>query len=245
MRAPPIRAAAVASTVLLIGVASAPRRPCLGLVFIAPLVLPEYPPALLACGRYIAFGLIALVPAWFDRHRMRRLSRADWREATKLGLVGNLLYHTCLASAIQLAGAPLPTMIIGTLPLVIAVVANLGAERVAWRRLALPMGVLAAGWRWWNHHEMSQFDAAVSLTRYGLGSSPPSARWPAGPGIRCATGPGSRRIRRWRPAVGPPPRGAGEPAAGAGRLSDLGPARVPGLKVSTGRSAHVRLSSSP
>ena len=38
---------------------------------------------------------------------------------------------TCLASAIQrLAGAPVPTMIIGTLPLVIAVVANLGAERV-------------------------------------------------------------------------------------------------------------------
>ena len=170
MRAPPIRAAAVASAVLLIGVASALGAGLAwGLVFIAPLVLPEYPPALLACGRYIAFGLIALVPAWFDRHRMRRLSRADWREATKLGLVGNLLYYTCLASAIQLAGAPLPTMIIGTLPLVIAVVANLGAERVAWRRLALPMGVLAAGLALVNHHEMSQFDAAVSLTRYGLG----------------------------------------------------------------------------
>ena len=160
----------MASAVLLIGVASALGAGLAwGLVFIAPLVLPEYPPALLACGRYIAFGLIALVPAWFDRHRMRRLSRADWREATKLGLVGNLLYYTCLASAIQLAGAPLPTMIIGTLPLVIAVVANLGAERVAWRRLALPMGVLAAGLALVNHHEMSQFDAAVSLTRYSLG----------------------------------------------------------------------------
>ena len=30
-----------------------------GLVFIAPLLLSEYPPALLAVGRYLAFGLIA------------------------------------------------------------------------------------------------------------------------------------------------------------------------------------------
>ena len=31
-----------------------------GLVFVAPLLLPEYPPALLSVGRYLAFGLIAL-----------------------------------------------------------------------------------------------------------------------------------------------------------------------------------------
>ena len=116
---------------LLVGVASALGAGLAwGLVFVAPLILPDYPPALLACGRYIAFGMIALIPAWLDRRRMARLTRADWLEAMKLGLVGNLLYYTCLASAIQLAGAPVPTMIIGTLPLVIAVFANLGAERV-------------------------------------------------------------------------------------------------------------------
>jgi drug/metabolite transporter (DMT)-like permease len=31
-----------------------------GLVFIAPLLLPEYPAALQSFGRYLAFGLIAL-----------------------------------------------------------------------------------------------------------------------------------------------------------------------------------------
>src|SRR5262249_58143719 len=31
-----------------------------GLVFVAPLLLPEYPAPLLAVGRYLAFGLIAL-----------------------------------------------------------------------------------------------------------------------------------------------------------------------------------------
>ncbi len=92
-----------------------------GLVFIAPLLLPQYPPALLSSGRYLAFGLVALALAWFDRGRLAQLSRSDWTEALKLSAIGNLLYYLCLAAAIQQAGAPLPTMIIGTLPVVIAV----------------------------------------------------------------------------------------------------------------------------
>src|SRR5262245_10650395 len=86
-----------------------------GLVFIAPLLLPDYPPALLSCGRYLAFGLIALPLAWFDRDDLRALRQSDWIEALKLSTVGNLLYYLCLSAAIQRAGAPLPTMIIGTL----------------------------------------------------------------------------------------------------------------------------------
>ena len=95
-----------------------------GLVFVSPLLLPEYPAALQSVGRYLAFGLIALPLAWLDRRRLSQLSHADWKEAVKLAAVGNLLYYLCLASAIQRAGGPLPTMIIGTLPVVIAITAN-------------------------------------------------------------------------------------------------------------------------
>ena len=42
-----------------------------GLVFVAPLLLPDYPAALLSVGRYLAFGLIALPMAWLDRARLR------------------------------------------------------------------------------------------------------------------------------------------------------------------------------
>ena len=87
-----------------------------GLVFIAPLLLPEYPAALLSVGRYLAFGLIALPLAWFDRTGLRRLGRADWLRALELALVGNLVYYLCLAGAIQRAGAPLPTMIMPLMP---------------------------------------------------------------------------------------------------------------------------------
>src|SRR5512146_3515904 len=90
-----------------------------GLVFIAPLLLPDYPALLLSSARYLAFGLIALPLAALDRARLAGLARSDWIEALKLSAVGNLLYYLCLAAGIQRAGGPLPTMIIGTLPVVI------------------------------------------------------------------------------------------------------------------------------
>ena len=48
-----------------------------GIVFVGPLLLPEYPAALQSFGRYIAFGLIALPLAWIDRSRLAQLTRED------------------------------------------------------------------------------------------------------------------------------------------------------------------------
>lgn len=122
-----------------------------GLVFVTPLVLHDYPGLMLSIGRYLAFGVLALGLAWFDRRALADLTRSDWAEAFRLALIGNLLYYATLSSAIQLAGAPLPTLMIGTLPVVIAVCANLidrregGGEGVPWRRLAMPLLVMLAG----------------------------------------------------------------------------------------------------
>ena len=123
-----------------------------GLIFLVPLILGDYPPVVLAFGRYVAFGVLALGLAWLDRRALARLTRADWTEAAWLALVGNLLYYSTLAAAIQLAGAAVPALIIGTLPVVIAIVANLIEQRsgegngaVKWRRLALPLAIMFSG----------------------------------------------------------------------------------------------------
>ena len=146
-----------------------------GLVFVSPLLLPEYPAALQSVGRYLAFGLIALPLAWMDRRALRQLSRADWVEALKLAAVGNLIYYLCLASAIQRAGAPLPTMIIGTLPVVIAVSANLRNARrdgrLPWRWLAPSLLLIAAGIACVNRAELAAIDRhAGDLSGYALGA---------------------------------------------------------------------------
>ena len=127
-----------------------------GSVFVMPLLLPDYPGGVLAFGRYLAFGVIALPLGWQARRALRTLDRDDWREALKLSLVGNILYYSTLATAIQLAGAPLPTMIIGTLPLVIAIVSNLSERTLPWRRLAPALLVLAGGIALVNQTEMQR-----------------------------------------------------------------------------------------
>jgi len=147
-----------------------------GLVFVGPLLLPEYPAALQSFGRYLAFGLIALPLAWLDRAALRSLTRADWLEAARLALVGNIVYYLFLASAIQRAGGPLPTMIIGTLPVVIAIVSNRRDAhrdgRLPWARLVPSLLLIAAGIACVNHAELQALraDPATDLGRYALGA---------------------------------------------------------------------------
>ncbi|EKO4772169.1 DMT family transporter [Salmonella enterica subsp. enterica serovar Montevideo] len=111
-----------------------------GLIFVGPLIVPDYPALLQSMGRYLALGLIALPIAWLGRTRLRQLTRKDWSTALSLTLMGNVIYYACLASAIQRTGAPVSTMIIGTLPVVIPLFANVLYSqrdgRLSWRRLA-------------------------------------------------------------------------------------------------------------
>lgn len=141
-----------------------------GLVFLTPVMLPDYPGIVLSFGRYIAFGLIALVPAWLGRKHIAALSRAEWRVAFQLSLVGNLLYYAALASAIQLSGAPLPTLLIGTLPVVITIVSNYApgraADAVAWHRLLPALAVIATGLLLVNASELEQLDSGRTLRQY-------------------------------------------------------------------------------
>ncbi|QRJ65621.1 DMT family transporter [Azospira restricta] len=118
---------------------------CWGMIFSVPVLLPSYSPLALSAGRYLAFGLIVLLPAWLDRRRLAALGAADWKKALELALVGNLLYYCGIAFAAQHAGAPITAAIIGTLPVVIAISGNLVDKQVRWRRLALPLLLIGGG----------------------------------------------------------------------------------------------------
>jgi drug/metabolite transporter (DMT)-like permease len=145
-----------------------------GLVFIAPLLLRDYPALLLSLSRYLAFGLLAVPLAWADRARIAQLTRDDWLEAFKLSLVGNLLYYLCLAAAIQRAGAPLPTMLIGTLPVVIAITSNLRDHardgRLPWARLLPSLLLIGAGIGCVNQVELQRLQGSADLGRYAVGA---------------------------------------------------------------------------
>ena len=184
-----------------------------GLVFVGPLLVPEYPAALQSFGRYLAFGLIALPLAWLDRAELRRLRRSDWSEALKLAAVGNLLYYLFLAAAIQRATGPLPTMIIGTLPVVISICANLVDHRrdgrLPWAKLLPALVVIAAGIACVNEVEVAALarQSDADLRRYVSGALlavGALACWTWYPirNARWLRGHADRRARAWATAQG-------------------------------------------
>ncbi|HCR1105648.1 TPA: DMT family transporter [Klebsiella aerogenes] len=144
-----------------------------GLIFVGPLLVPEYPAVLQSMGRYLALGLIALPLAWLGRARLRQLNGKDWWTALALTMMGNLIYYFCLASAIQRTGAPVSTMIIGTLPVVLPVCANLLYSqrdgKLPWRRLFPALICIALGLVCVNVAELQHGLPDFSPWRYGPG----------------------------------------------------------------------------
>ncbi|WP_213796492.1 DMT family transporter [Klebsiella aerogenes] len=144
-----------------------------GLIFVGPLLVPEYPAVLQSMGRYLALGLIALPLAWLGRARLRQLNGKDWWTALALTMMGNLIYYFCLASAIQRTGAPVSTMIIGTLPVVLPVCANLLYSqrdgKLPWRRLFPALICIALGLVCVNVAELQHGLPDFRPWRYGSG----------------------------------------------------------------------------
>ena len=159
---------------MLAGIASAVLAGLMwGLIFITPWLVPDYPAVMLSAGRYLAFGLICLPLGWLARPQLRALRRQDWWVATRLTLVGNLLYYLCLAAAIRRTGSPITTMIIGTLPVVMAVAAQWQYRRqgqqLAWRRLLPGLLLIAAGLLAVNYQELQDTALAADPWRFGSG----------------------------------------------------------------------------
>ena len=144
-----------------------------GLIFVGPMIIPEYPAALQSVGRYLAFGLICLPLAWHDRKRLLTLSKNDWIEALKLAAIGNLLYYFCLSSAIQKIGAPVSSMIIGILPVVVSVFSNNHYShrdgKFAWKHMFPSLILILIGLGCVNLAELRGSTAEYDIQTYLLG----------------------------------------------------------------------------
>jgi drug/metabolite transporter (DMT)-like permease len=131
---------------MALGIAAAVAA-CLfwGLTFVAPLLLMGFTPVEIAIGRFLAYGLFSaalLVPAgaaaWRGPARL-------WLAALALTLAANVGYYLLLIFAIRLAGSALPTLIIGVLPVSVAVAANVRSRELAWPALLLSCLLILAG----------------------------------------------------------------------------------------------------
>ena len=117
-----------------------------GFVFLAPELARAFTPLQLSAARYLAYGLVALAliaPRW--RALAPRIGRTEWGALLRLSLQGNIVYYVLLASAVQLGGMAMTSLVIGFLPVAVTVIGSRGEGAVPLRRLALPLVLGIAG----------------------------------------------------------------------------------------------------
>lgn len=162
-----------------------------GVVFLAPAVLMAFDAAQLSAGRYLIYGLVALVLLWPRWKRLApRLGAAEWRGLVWLSLAGNLVYFLLLATAVQWAGGAAASLIVGLIPVVVTLVGVREEGAVQLRRLAPALllcllGVALVGyeslvsehvatpWRQRVLGLLCAFGALLSWAAYSVGNS----RW--------------------------------------------------------------------
>ncbi|MFT2211323.1 DMT family transporter [Rhizobium giardinii] len=116
-----------------------------GLTFVAPRAVAPFSAFDLTIARYSVFGLACAVAMLHPRFRPRGLTPSQVTTALLLGGLGYVGYFISVAFAVQRAGAALPPLIIGLMPVTLALIANWRDRSVPWRTLAVPLILIASG----------------------------------------------------------------------------------------------------
>lgn len=116
-----------------------------GLTFIAPRAVAPFTAWDLTIARYGIFGLACLLLMVDRRFRPTGIAASRLLIGLLLGGVGYVGYFISVAFAVQLAGAAVPPVIIGTMPVFLAIIANIRDRSAPWKVLALPLALIAAG----------------------------------------------------------------------------------------------------
>lgn len=117
-----------------------------GLVFVVPDVANHFGPLQLSAGRYLAYGVFALAllaPHW--GRIAPALGRAEWIALAWLSLLGNILYYVLLASAVQLGGVAMTSLVIGFLPVTVTIIGSRSKGAVPLPKLLPSLALSMAG----------------------------------------------------------------------------------------------------
>jgi drug/metabolite transporter (DMT)-like permease len=116
-----------------------------GLTFVAARAVEPFTTWDLAIARYGIFGLASALLMLDRLFRPTGIPCGRAAIGLMLGGLGYVGYFVFAAYAVKLAGAALPPLIIGTMPILIALIANRGDTALPWGRLAIPIALITAG----------------------------------------------------------------------------------------------------
>ena len=121
-----------------------------GLSFVAPRVVAPYTAIDLTVARYGLFAVVSLILMINPRFRPVGLRRSLVLTGIALGSIGYVGYFMSISYAVRYAGTAIPPLVIGTMPVLLAIIANLKDRSIDWRTLAMPLILIAAGIGWVN-----------------------------------------------------------------------------------------------
>lgn len=117
-----------------------------GLTFVAPSAIAPYSELDLAILRYLAFGVTSLaLMALSPRFRPGKLSFRQIRLALFLGLTGYVVYYVFVAFAVRLSGPAITPLVIGALPVLLALYGNWREPLVAWSAIVPALALIVTG----------------------------------------------------------------------------------------------------
>lgn len=108
-----------------------------------PLLVPQASGLAQTTGRYLVLGAFSAL--LLAVRRPPRIGASGWGVAVALGLCGNVGQFFLFLIGMRLAGAATAVIVVGTLPVCVAVAANARRRETAWRGLALPVALTAGG----------------------------------------------------------------------------------------------------
>ncbi len=116
-----------------------------GLTFVAPRAVAPFTAWDLTIARCGIFGLACLLLMADRRFRPAGIASSRLLIGLILGGAGYVGYFVSAAFAVQFAGAAVPPVIIGTMPVFLAIIANMRDHSAPWRTFALPLVLIAIG----------------------------------------------------------------------------------------------------
>lgn len=141
-----------------------------GLTFVAPLAVAPFTTLDLTIVRFAAYGALSS-PSFLALWRAKLLTRDLLFRSILLSAAGFIGYFILMAIAVTLSGVAVVALVVGTLPLIIALLGDHGDRRITPAQLAAPLTLIGLGLLIVNIEAIQHLLQARpdSLPRFALG----------------------------------------------------------------------------
>ncbi|MCD2171883.1 DMT family transporter [Rhizobium sp. C4] len=139
-----------------------------GLTFVAPRAVMPFSAFDLAATRYGVFGVTCILLMFHRRFRPTGLSLRLWIFGILLGSVGYAGYFLLVSFAVKDAGAVIPPLITGLMPVLLPIIANFRENALPWRALAFPLSLIVVGLVVANASSIAHIDVAGTSVVTGV-----------------------------------------------------------------------------